>query len=228
MASKSKLKIDPPSDDRLPLKVNVFEFMRTANCALVPFFPYLDEGSIVPCGTLFDGGPGTFYGAFEHHNDVDEVFMCFAANSSRFRAGSVRVGQRRHFVGNPFKEDDAPDAYALMVITQRQSVGEKQTEQVIFRCTNCRAELLNHEFDATPPKRGKQREKLGTPSPFATLLDGHLTYVEYNEKHRVCPECGHENPPFPYERWGTDEYVSRTKKVMAARDMFLSNGAEMA
>ena len=58
-ADRDNLTLAPPAPDKEPLKVNVFEFMKGANSALIPLFPYLDEGAIVPCGTMFDGGPGT-------------------------------------------------------------------------------------------------------------------------------------------------------------------------
>ena len=215
----SRYTLDPPDEDKQALKVNIFEFMRGANSALIPFFPYLDEGAIMPCGTLFDGGPGMYYGSFEHYNDVDEVSITFAAEGSRFRPGFVRVGPRRHFVGNPFGEEDGENAFALIAITQRQSVGKPQREQVIFRCAECRTELLNHEFDATPPPRGRQRETRGDQAPFLTLVEGYKTYKAYNESHRVCPKCGHENPEFPIDFWGVDRYTSQNEKVRRGRKL---------
>jgi hypothetical protein len=217
---RARLALDSPADDKQPLKVNIFEFMQGANSALIPLFPYLDEGAIVPCGTLFDGGPGIFYGSFEHFNDVDEVSITFAAEGSRYRPGFVRVGPRQHFVGNPFGPDDDQNAYALIVITQRQLVGRPQKERVIFRCTTCKNELLNHEFDATPAPRGRQRATRGEPAPFTTIIESVATYRTYNEAHRTCPKCGHVNERFPLELWGVDRYASQNQKVRRGRQMF--------
>lgn len=216
-------RIPPPSSDKLPLKQNVFEFMRGANSTLIPFFPYLDEGSILPAGTVYYGGTDTHFGHFEHHNDVDEVFIVFAAKAARFRSGTVRVGPRRHFVGSPFQGED-DDAMALVVITQRQSVGKPQKEQVIFRCVQCRHELVNYEFDATPPKRGQQLETLGPQAPFRTLVDGVEAYQTYNA-NLGCSECGHENAPFPIPLWGNDRYTAQTRLVRWARDELAQDAA---
>lgn len=210
-------RIPPPAGDKQPLKRNIFEFLREANCTLIPLFPWFDEGAIVPAATLFEGGAGAQFGFFEHFNAVDEIFMCFASHGSRIRSGSVRVGQRQHFVGNPFLEDSGEDAFALVAIIQRQSTGTPQKERIIFRCMKCKAALLDREFDATPPPRGKQVETLGPHAVFTTLEESLETYRLYNEQHRTCPACGTENPPFPIPRWGQDAYVHRSRSVRAAR-----------
>ena len=210
-------RIPPPPPDKQPLKRNIFEFLREANCTLIPMFPWFDEGAIVPAATLFEGSAEAHFGFFEHHNDVDEIFMCFASSGSRIRPGSVRVGSRQHFVGNPFLDDSKADAFALVAIIQRQSIGKTQTERVVFRCAHCRTELLNREFDATPPPRGKQTETLGPHAVFTTLEESLATYRLFNEHHRTCLSCGFENPRFPVERWGQDAYVHRSQSVRAAR-----------
>lgn len=210
-------RIPPPSDDRPVRKRNIFELLREANCTLIPLFPWFDEGAIVAAATLFEGGAEPYFGFFEHHNDVDEIFMCFASSGSRIRDGSVRVGQRQHFVGSPFLDDSGEDAFVLVAIIQRQSVGQKQTERVVFRCVKCKADLLDRAFDATPPPRGEQETTLGPHAVFTTLEESLATYRLYNEAHRTCPQCGHENPRFPIERWGQDAYVHRSVSVRAAR-----------
>lgn len=210
-------RIPPPSDDKQPVKRNIFEFLREANCTLIPLFPWFDAGSIVPAATLFEGGEKAYFGFFEHRNDVDEIFVCFASEGSRIVSGSVRVGQRQHFVGNPFLEGSGQDAFALVAIIQRQSEGREQTERVVFRCLECKTELLDREFDATPPPRGKQVDTLGPHAVFTTLEESLKTYQLYNERQRTCPKCGHENPPFPVERWGQNAYVHRSHSVRTAR-----------
>jgi hypothetical protein len=222
---KPRHRIPPPPPDKEPLKQNAFEFMRGANSTLIPFFPYLDEGAIAPAGTVYYGADPHF-GNFEHYNDVDEVFIVFAARGARFRSGTVRVGPRRHYVGSPFTGED-PDAMCLVVITQRQSVGKPQREQVIFRCAECRHELINHEFDATPPKRGTQRDSVGPHAPFQTLVEGVTAYESYNE-HLRCPKCGHENAAFPTDRWGNNRYAAQTQVVRWAREQLAEDAAGSA
>jgi hypothetical protein len=217
VASQTRHRIPPPSRDKLPLKQNAFEFMRGANSTLIPLFPYLDEGSMLPAGTVYYGHGSTHFGQFEHWNDVDEVFIVFAAKGARFRSGTVRVGPRQHFVGSPFMGSDEPDAMALIVITQRQSVGRPQKERVVFRCEKCRNVLLDHDFDATPPPRGRQRETLGSQAPFTTLTEGVVAYERYNE-NLECSKCGHVNQPFPIPLWGNDRYSAQTRLVRWARE----------
>lgn len=218
-------RIPPPPADKLPLKQNVFEFMRTGNTTLLPMFPYVDEGSIIPAGTIFRGASETDYGSFEHFNAVDEVFIIFAAEGARFRSGTVRVGPRQHFVGSPFMGVDAAESMALIVITQRQSTGREQREKMVFRCSACRAEVLNYEFDATPPARGTQRETLGPHAPFTTLVQSVKAYDTYNE-NRVCSKCGHENARFPTELWGNDSYVDQSWLMRQAREQLSRDAAE--
>lgn len=224
MTSVQRHRIAAPSGDKEPLKQNAFEFMRGANSTLIPLFPYLDAGSIVPAGTVYYGPSDTHFGQFEHYNDVDEVFICFAAKGARFQSGTVRVGPRRHFVGSPFMGSDDPDAMTLVVITQRQSVGKPQREQVIFRCSECRHELINYEFDATPPPRGRQREEHGACAPFRTLTEGVKAYEHYNEQLE-CPKCGHHNEAFPISLWGNDRYTAQTRLARWAREQLAKDAA---
>jgi hypothetical protein len=223
--SSTTHRIPAPSPDKLPLKQNVFEFMRGGNTTLLPLFPYVDEGSIIPAGTLFRGTSDTDYGSFEHFNDVDEVFIVFAAEGARFRSGTVRIGTRQHFVGSPFMGEDAAESMALIVVTQRQSTGREQRERLIFRCSGCRAEILNYEFDATPPARGTQLETLGPHAPFTTLVQSVKAYDAYNE-NRTCSECGHENARFPTKLWGNDSYVDQSWLMRQAREQLSHDAAE--
>lgn len=213
-------KIPPPAPDKQPLKANIFECMRAGNCTLLPLFPYFDEGAIVPAGTLFEHSGRSDFGFFQHRNDVDEIFLCFASWGSRIRSGSVRVGAREHLVGNPFLDDAYNDAFALVAIVQAQRVGRPQREEIVFRCVQCHRELLRRTFDATPPPRGRQLEVGGHQAVFPTLSESLATYHLYNREHRVCAHCGTESPRFPIERWGQDEYVGRSHIVRLARELF--------
>ena len=46
--SNEKLEIPPPRADRPPIRVNVFEAMQHSNTQLMPLFPYLHPGAMVP------------------------------------------------------------------------------------------------------------------------------------------------------------------------------------
>jgi hypothetical protein len=99
----SKKSISAPSPNRSPLKVNVYEFAKDAATTLAPLFPYFDAGSIVPCLSVFRGGPGRRYGRFQHFDTVDEVILMFSNP-----AGLVSVGPKLHMVAAPFDDPDDP------------------------------------------------------------------------------------------------------------------------
>ena len=90
--------ISPPRSDRLPLRNNIFDAMQKGNTALMPLFPHLYPGAMVPAGAVFRGGPNKYYGHFFHHNTVDEVVVTFGANGALLKTGQVFVGTRMHGV----------------------------------------------------------------------------------------------------------------------------------
>jgi 3-hydroxyanthranilate 3,4-dioxygenase len=189
---------------KLPLRVNAFERLQTANVQLVTLFPYLDDGSMVPGAALFRGRPGVDVGSFYHQNSVDEVALTIASDKSYVETGKLSVNGRVHPVGSPLMDPNDPDAFALMVITQRQPVGEG-TEAMLFRCSECRHLLFKREYDATP---GEAVE--GIPFPlFPSQVENVTSIAEFNASHRVCAKCGRENSEFPGELWGAAEYAWR-------------------
>ena len=202
--------IPKPDPERPPLKANVYWFVQTATTALAPLFPYLDEGSVVPCATTFRGGPGKRYGRFQHFNTVDEVFVAFGGAGQLTRAsGLVRVGPKLHMVQAPLENPDDPDTMVISVITQRQSIGKEQREEMRFVCEKCDRRLFVMEYDATPAKRGTSKDE-GTAA-FLTILEALEAAKRFNEdeSQRKCKHCGHENAPFPIEAWAWDVYASQ-------------------
>ena len=207
----SEAKIPPPSPDRRPLKTNVFEFARNSATTLAPLFPYTDEGSIVPCISVFRGAPGRRYGRFQHFNTVDEVIMMFG-----MPAGLVFVGPKLHPVGAPFPDAEDPDAGAIALITQRQLIGKAQREEYRFLCDECDRRLSVHKFDATPAKRdGGEHDQ----RPFPTIIEGYAAAIRHNESEEtlVCSHCGHRNARFPVEAWGWEDYALQSEVAATAR-----------
>jgi hypothetical protein len=47
-------------------------------------------------------------------------------------------------------------------------------------------------------------------------VDAVATLNEH-ESNRRCASCGHDNPTFPLERWGWQQYVQQTRTVNDAR-----------
>lgn len=221
------LEMPAPAADKQPLKCNVYEFGRNLVSTLTPMFPYVDEGAMVPTCALFYGEPDGDYGYFSHENTVDEVAVVFGSGDTtgRGKAGLVRVSARSHGVGNLLNDPDNPDSFAFVTVTQRQSVGIAQHEAVAFSCEECSVEVFRMEYDATPPKRGRQRDELGPVGHLHTLIGSAKAAQTYNddEKNRTCPECGHVNKPFPLRRWGWHRYVDQTLVMREAYESLLGS-----
>jgi hypothetical protein len=151
----SEHRIPPPRQDRPPLKTNILERLQVGNCQLMPLFPYLDEDALVPCGAIFRGAPGAEWGQFFHQNSVDEVIQAFGAEGATLQTGSIYVTQPLHGVNSFLKKPENPDAFLVLIITQRQSAGDEQKEAIVYRCGKCHEIRLKHEYNATPTPRGK-------------------------------------------------------------------------
>ncbi len=205
--------ISPPPADKEPLKTNVYRFIHTSVTALAPLFPYFDEGSIVPCCAAFRGAPGKRFGRFQHFNTVDEVVIVFGASGAQGVPGLVFIGPKLHLVGGMLENPEDPNLFGLAVITQRQSLGQPQREELRFICDQCSRRLFMRKVDATPPKRGKQAESLGPNAPFLTIVETYEGARRFNEDEqaRKCVHCGYTNPPFPIESWGWDAYVKQAE-----------------
>ena len=203
-----------------PLHQNVYWVARMANAQLVPIFPYLDPGSIVPCISLFYGGPGTNVGHFVHYNTVDEVVVNFGSVLSYIKPGIARVGVKTHGVGS-FDTADPPEGMGTInVITQRHPIGEAQREAIIFICQACKHEIVKREYDGNPhasPDSSYFRPALPT---LATIIESAQTSEEYNARAEgaevKCPKCGAANHVFPSHMWAWEEYRKRTRTTLAA------------
>jgi hypothetical protein len=209
--------IAPPRRGSAPEKVNVFTVMQGANCQLFPLFGHVYEGAIVSGGILFKAGlrgdpehdPGLFY----HQNSVDEVRLVMAASGCPIHAGDVQVAGRQHPVGGQqFSEPLEPDAFHIGIVTQRNTA--RQEESMSFRCEACRHLLFRKEYDSSPAATAER----GHPC-FATIADTADAVLEFNRRDdlRHCEKCGHQNPPFPAERWGWVTHKLQAEAAAAAR-----------
>lgn len=219
VARSSNGKIAGPPPDRIPLKVNIFDFARTATTALNPLFPYFAEGCIVPCTTLQDPGARGEMGYFVHFNTVQEVNLCFGSSGTYRVPGGVSVGPTTHPVGQKPGQPENPGMHNLAVITQRQAVGVPQREAMILHCDHCGAELFRRDYDAH-----EFPDKLDSPADpqligLPTISQSAATTEAFNasEAARTCKSCGHISKPFPTSYWGWDHYRRRTALAVASR-----------
>lgn len=192
---------------RVPMKVNALKLVQGANSQLLPLFPYLGPGAIVPCSAAFESdGGSTHIGYFLHENTVDEVAMAIASNG-RVRTGDVFVGSRVHGVGG----DSEEPFYSVMVITQRQLEDGEQREALSFQCEKCNTVLHRHEFDEAA---GGDGALAGLPTTFGS--EAAALGWNASEEVRTCKECGHVSSPFPLHIWGWSNYTRNSRIVRKA------------
>ena len=210
-------RIPLPREDRPPLKVNLFERMQGGNCQLLPLFPYEDADSLVPAGAIFRGEPGADFGQFFHFNTVDEVAHVFGANGALLQTGQIYATQPLHGVNSFLKDATNPDNFLVLTVTQHQRASGTQDEAVIFRCGKCHEVLERYEYAAQPAPRGAHPRN---GVPLLPTLQGSVDAAQTLNEHasnRRCDSCGHDNPPFPLQRWGWLQYVQQTRTVNDAR-----------
>lgn len=215
--------IPPPDPDFEPLKVNLFERMAQGGAQLIPLFPYDHPGAVVPCAAALIGGPGKAYGHFFHWNEADEVTVSYGARGSVIGAGTIMANQNLHGVNSFLHDETDPDAFTVLTITQHQGEEGEQNEAMIARCKKCKAEIVRHEYGATPHGlEGYDAERHGAADArvrqFATILgSAEFAEIRNTEAGRTCAACGHVNDLFPTEPWGWERVVTQTRAVNAAR-----------
>jgi 3-hydroxyanthranilate 3,4-dioxygenase len=215
--------IAPPSDERVPLKVNCYDFARTATAALSPMFPYFASGCIVPCIALQDPGARGDMGYFVHLNTVQEVNLCVGSSNTFRVPGGVSVGPTTHPVGQKPDQAEHSSMFYMGVITQRQSIGVPQNEAMIFHCDKCGAETLRRDYSADefPDQLDGPTDPqiIGLP----TISQSSAAAEAYNasDAARTCKSCGHVSKPFPTDYWGWDHYRRRTAVAVTSRKIML-------
>lgn len=221
--------IAAPGDERIPLKVNIYDYARTATTALTPLFPYFAPGCIVPCIALQDPGARGEMGYFVHYNTVQEVNLCFGSSGSFRVSGGVSVGPTTHPVGQKPGQSENPNMFYLGVITQRQAIGAPQREAMIFHCEKCGEVLLRRDYDAFEfPDRldgPADPQLIGLP----TISQSSAAAEAFNAsaEARTCKSCGHVSRLFPTAYWGWDHYRRRTAIAVAARKI-MSDAAQQS
>ncbi|MDH7797721.1 MULTISPECIES: hypothetical protein [unclassified Beijerinckia] len=209
MSTASEVRFDPAA--KIPMKVNAFEAARQGNTQLLPLFPYLGAGDIVPCvAALASDGKATPIGYFVHTNVVDEVAVSFGS-TGRVRSGDVFVGHKSHGVGG----DSDQAFFAVLVITQRQLESGEQPEGMTFQCEKCATELFKYEFDGGLSEEESRGDLL--PLPSLKGSNDAAMMLNSSQSTRKCKSCGHDNPPFPLHIWGWANYMRRTKIASDAR-----------
>lgn len=213
----AKLEIPPPRADRQPLRANLLNSMQKAGMQLVPLFPYMHAGAMVPAGSLFIGGPEADYGHFFHGNTVDEVIVAFVTDGGTLKTGQLYVGGRSHGVNSFLKNEHQPGSFAVFSITQRQVEQGEQTESMGVRCEQCREMIYEYEFDASSPADTPVADEVEYPFKAHRGSIDAMSRYNADEQHRTCSGCGHVNRVFPIEGWRWDRYATQSELMLQAK-----------
>jgi hypothetical protein len=199
---------------KTPLKKNLFEEVihATGTLELVPVFPYLDNGAIVPCLSVSLGKAGTQRFQFFHDNVVPEVLLCLAEKQGALKAGQMMVLPNLHGVNNFLKDLQNGSAYFVVLITIRMNHQDEQREGFLIRCEQCN-ELLYQRYQNI--KRGPERPYYPEFYALAFYADA---VDEFNASDRICPKCGHVQPPFPVDQMGWRRYAMQVRVANQARE----------
>lgn len=206
-----------------PLKVNVFERLQHHVSQLDPLFPYLDDEALVPATALFMGHEGFRPGRFSHFNTVEEVALVLAAAGGYVRSASLYVANRTHAVTAPLINPADPEAFIVVVITQRNNAEPSQREAIMFMCPKCNKLMARYDYDAKLDSRD-----LGSVPEFGTVYHSFRSAEAFNADlgARTCKHCGHVEPPFPVQEWGWGRYSHQTEVVNRARRQLETMSAE--
>jgi hypothetical protein len=136
------------------------------------------------------------------------------------QTGQVFATQKLHGVNSFLKNPHDPASYLVITVTQRQSAGPPQREAIIMRCAKCAEQVARFEYEAPPLAPADARGPDADAHPgFITIVKSWETLDAYNADagQRRCAACGHQNEPFPLERWGWGRYRAQAITVNAAR-----------
>ena len=220
--TSTERRIPLPDGKREPRKVNVYEQMQHANTQLVPLFPYYGPGAFVYSGAIFRGGPGYDVGHFFHDNTVQEVSFVWGAEGALIDTARIMATPNLHGVNSFLRDPESPDSFLVIAICQRQT-SEPQTEQLVWRCSECHEHLLRHEYTDTPSDDHDDRFP-----EFPTIHESVEPVDRFNsdESIRTCSKCGHVNDPFPMERWGWKQWAHQQRTVNDARNALMAKAAD--
>ncbi len=196
-----------------PIKKNLFEEVihATGTLELVPVFPYLDDGAIVPCLSVSIGGANAKKFQFFHENVVPEVLLCLAGEDSALQAGQMMVLPDLHGVNNFLKDLANEHAYMVVLITIRMNSQDNQNEGFVIRCEKCSELVYRRE---TNIKHGPERPyypEFYALGFYADAID------EFNASARICPKCHHVQALFPAEQVGWRRYAQQVAVANRAR-----------
>lgn len=198
-----------------PLKANVFEAMINSQGMQQQreLFPYFGAGDVVPAAAFSYSQPDMPRFHFFHYNDRQEIVIDMASEGATLKTGQIYVQSNTHGVTTFLSKPTAPamESYQVCIIAIRMAPCAPQMEAKMFRCSECNEIIFRYDEDmhVGPPHRFYQ--ELPNIRVYADAVD------KYNATDRICPECGHQNEPFPQDIAGWKRYVEYITLANRAR-----------
>lgn len=206
-----------PAPEKPPLKVDVCQLVTTilGTHQLVPIFPYLSDGAIVPCLTSVIGHAQSRPTRFFHSNELIETILCIAESGGTIKTGQLVWSPHVHGVTSFLRNPRDPDSYNILLVAIRMKKGPEQKEGIILRCVKCNEIVYERHFNV---KKGPERKYY---PEFYALRYYAESFLEFNgsENKRTCPKCGVVQPELPVEDVGHTRYARNMETANRAREL---------
>jgi hypothetical protein len=206
---------DRPAPNKRVMKVDLFELATRSvgTLQLVPIFPYMGDGDIVPCLTIAVGSADMRPFQFFHANVVDESVLCLAEEGATMKTGQLMKLAPIHGVNTFLKNPRDPSNYNVMLLPIRMNSARVQQEGFIIRCAKCNEIAYRRDFNV---KEGAEHKYY--PEFYALRYYAECCR-EFNSspEHRTCPRCGTVQQEFPLEQMGWWRHVENTEVANRGR-----------
>lgn len=211
-----------PAPHKRPVKVNVFEMVTRSvgTLQLVPIFPYMDDGAIVPCLSITKGGGELEPFQFFHANVVAESILCLAEQGATMKTGQLIKTTPVHGVNTFLKKPKDPESFYVVLVTIRMLGDKVQQEGFILRCSKCNTIVYQRDFDVKQGPTWKHYAEFYALRYYAECCE------EFNadEAKRTCPKCATVQQPFPLKQMGWRLYADNVEVANRGREA-LENAA---
>ena len=205
-----------PAPHKRPMKVNVFELItkNIGTLQLVPIFPYLDDGAIVPCLSISKGGSDLEPFQFFHANVVAESILCLAEQGATMKTAQLMKTPPVHGVNAFLKKPADPESFYVVLVTIRMMSEAVQQEGFIIRCAKCNAIVYQRDFDVKQGPSWKYYPEFYALRYYAECCE------EFNadEAKRTCPKCAVVQRPFPIKQMGWRLYADNVEVANRGRE----------
>jgi hypothetical protein len=213
-----------PAPGKRAIKVNLFEQItrNVGTLQLVPLFPYLDDGAIVPCLSITKGGQALEPFQFFHANVVSESILCVAEQGATMKAGQLIKATPVHGVNTFLKKPSDPESFYVVIVTVRMLADAVQQEGFIIRCAKCTTIVYQRDFDVKQGPQWKYYPEFYALRYYAECCE------EFNadEVKRRCPKCGLVQKEFPIRQMGWRLYADNVEVANRGREALEQAGRQ--